>query len=91
MILVGRGTDSLERGEPGGGPAQEITLSNAFIMTGTQLTVRSGIFNYTYNNSTAEPPASGQARVECDASVHRGDASSGCGSCRPTGRICTGG
>jgi hypothetical protein len=63
MILVGRGTESLERGEPGGGPAQEITLSNAFIMTGTQLTVRSGIFNYTYNNSTVEPPASGQARV----------------------------
>jgi len=64
MVLVGRGTEGLERGEPGGGPAEEITLSNAFIMTGTQLTVRSGVFNYTYNNSTAEPPANGQIRAD---------------------------
>jgi len=62
-VLVGRGTDSLDRGEPGGGPAEEITLSNAFIMTGTQLTVRSGVFNYTYNSTTAEPPAAGQVRA----------------------------
>ena len=64
MVLVGRGTEGLERGEPGGGPAEEITLSNAFIMTGTQLTVRSGVFNFTYNNMTTEPPANGQIRAD---------------------------
>ena len=56
-LLVGRGNSA------GGGPAQEITLSNSFIMTGTALTVRTGIVNYTYNNSITEPPAAGQVRA----------------------------
>ena len=45
------------------GPAQEITLSNSLIMTGTELSVRSGIVNYTYNNALVEPPAAGQVRA----------------------------
>jgi hypothetical protein len=57
-VLIGRGSDA------GGGPAEEITLSNAFIMTGSELTVRSGLFNFTYNNSTAEPPSAGQVRAD---------------------------
>ena len=57
-LLVGRGSDA------GGGDAEEITLSNSFIMTGTELTVRSGIVNYTYNNSITEPPAAGQVRFD---------------------------
>lgn len=32
-------------------------------MAGTELTVRSGVFNYTYNNAIVEPPAAGQVRV----------------------------
>jgi len=55
--LVGRGSSA------GAGPAQEITLSTSFIMTGTDLSVRTGVFNYTFNTSTAEPPAAGQVRL----------------------------
>lgn len=55
--LIGRGSSA------GGGPPQEITLSTSFIMTGTNLTVRSGVFNYTYNNAIVEPPALGQVRM----------------------------
>jgi hypothetical protein len=52
------------RGDAGAGPAEEITLSPSFIVIGTALTVRTGIFNYTYNNSLAEPPSAGQVRLD---------------------------
>ena len=56
-LLVGRGAGH------GPGAVQEITLSSSFIMTGTELSVRTGVFNYTFNTSTAEPPAAGQVRL----------------------------
>lgn len=53
----------LGRSDSGPGAVQEITLSKSLIMTGTVLTVRTGIFDYTYNSSTAEPPSAGQIRT----------------------------
>jgi hypothetical protein len=53
----------LGRGTSGAGAAQEITLSSSLIMTGTELTVRTGVFNYTFNTSVVEPPAAGQVRT----------------------------
>lgn len=55
------------RGDSGAGVPEEITLSAAFLMTGRDLTVRSGVFNYTYNGTTAEPPSAGQVRINAAA------------------------
>jgi hypothetical protein len=54
----------LGREDTSAGAVQEITLSKSFIMTGTELTIRTGIFDYTYNSSTAEPPSAGQIRMD---------------------------
>jgi len=54
----------LGRGDVSPGEVQEITLSNSLIMTGTELSVRTGVFNYTYNDSIVSPPASGQIRLD---------------------------
>jgi hypothetical protein len=56
--VIGRGSDN------GTGAAEPISLTNSFLMLGTQLTVRSGVFNYTYNSSLTEPPSAGQARLD---------------------------
>jgi hypothetical protein len=54
----------LGRGDAGQGPLQAITLSNSLIMTGTTLSVRSGVVNYTYNDAVVAPPAAGQVRLD---------------------------
>ena len=54
----------LGRGDVGPGAVEEITLSKSFIMAGTTLTIRTGIFDYTYNNSTSEPPSATQVRMD---------------------------
>jgi hypothetical protein len=54
----------LGRGDSGAGAAEEITLSNSLLMTGTVLSVRTGIFNYTYNSTITTPPAAGQVRLD---------------------------
>jgi len=53
----------LGRGSAGAGSVEEITLSNSLIMTGTSLTVRTGIFEYAFNDTLTEPPALGQIRL----------------------------
>jgi hypothetical protein len=57
--LVGRGSAA------GAGPAQELTIGGGLTMIGTQLQAprSSVLINYTYNNSTAEPPVAGQVRI----------------------------
>jgi hypothetical protein len=55
--LVGRGSAQ------GSGASQPIALSPSFQMTGTALTVRSGIFDYTFNSTLTEPPTGNQVRL----------------------------
>jgi RNA polymerase sigma factor (sigma-70 family) len=52
------------RGDSGPGAAQAIALSPSLIMTGTTLSVRTGIVNYTYNSTLTAPPAAGQCRLD---------------------------
>jgi len=56
-------TQLVGRGDSGSGAAQAITLSPSLIMTGTQLSVRTGIVNYTFNDTLTAPPAAGQCRL----------------------------